>query len=74
MSSKILVETFEAFLKKELPTVESFHPHFNRALSEMLDVGGKRFRPLLLLSVVESSSPLLLENALHVSLGLEMMH
>lgn len=74
MSSKVLVEKFEAFLKKELPVIESFHPHFNDALSEMLNVGGKRFRPLLLLSVVESSSPLLLENALHVSLGLEMMH
>lgn len=74
MSSKALVEKFEHFLKAKLPVVESFHPHFNHAFGEMLDVGGKRFRPLLLLSVVESTSPLLVENALHVALGLEMMH
>ena len=74
MSSKAIVEKFEAFLKRELPVVESFHHHFNQAFGEMLDVGGKRFRPLLLLSVVEASAPLLFENALHVSLGLEMMH
>ena len=74
MSSKELVEKFECFLKAKLPLVESFHPHFNRAFGEMLDVGGKRFRPLLLLSVVDASRPLLLENAFHVALGLEMMH
>lgn len=74
MSSKELIAKFELFLKAKLPVVESFHPHFNQALGEMLDVGGKRFRPLLLLSVVESSQPLLVENALHVALGLEMMH
>ena len=69
-----LVTRFDTFLHENLPKVESFHPHFERALGEMLDVGGKRFRPLLLLSVVESSAPLLVENALHVALGLEMMH
>ena len=74
MSSKELIAKFELFLKAKLPVVESFHPHFNQALGEMLDVGGKRFRPLLLLSVVESSQPLLVENALYVALGLETMH
>ncbi|WP_263833965.1 polyprenyl synthetase family protein [Sulfurospirillum oryzae] len=74
MSSKVLVEKFEAFLKAKLPVIQSFHPHFSHAFGEMLDVGGKRFRPLLLLSVVEGTRPLLIENALHVSLGLEMMH
>lgn len=74
MSSKELVSKFEAFLKEKLPTIESFHPHFSQAFSEMVDVGGKRFRPLLLLSVVQCSRPLLIENALHVALGLEMMH
>ena len=74
MNSKYLIEHFENFLKKELPEVKSFHPHFNQALGEMLDVGGKRFRPLLLLSVVQSVRPLLLNNALHVARGLEMMH
>jgi len=74
LSSKELIAKFELFLKAKLPVVESFHPHFSQALGEMLDVGGKRFRPLLLLSVVESSQPLLVENALHVAFGLEMMH
>ena len=74
MSSKEFVSKFEAFLKEKLPVIESFHPHFSHAFGEMLDVGGKRFRPLLLLSVVHCSRPLLVENALHVALGLEMMH
>jgi len=69
-----LIERFDLFLHANLPKVESFHPHFGQAFGEMLDVGGKRFRPLLLLSVVESVAPLLVENALHVALGLEMMH
>ena len=67
-------ELFENFLKENLPRVESFHPHFNDALAQMLDAGGKRFRPLLLLSVVEASNPLLVKNALHVALGVELLH
>ncbi len=69
-----MMNEFERFLKQNLPTVESFHPHFNRALGEMLDAGGKRFRPLLLLSVVKNSAPLLLPNAMHIALGVEMLH
>jgi len=69
-----ILNDFEKFLKLNLPKIKSFHPHFNEALSEMLDAGGKRFRPLLLLSVVASSSPLLLKNAMHVALGVEMLH
>lgn len=69
-----LIQRFDAFLNQNIPVIESFHPHFNQAFREMLDVGGKRFRPLLLLNIVESCTPLLLENALHVALGLEMMH
>jgi farnesyl diphosphate synthase len=70
----MLLNRFETFLKEKLPKVESFHPHFSQAFSEMLDVGGKRFRPLLLLSVVQTCRPLMVENALPVALGLEMMH
>lgn len=69
-----MIKDFEEFLKNNLPTVESFHPNFNQALSEILDAGGKRFRPLLLLSVVKNSAPLLLKNAMHVALGVEMLH
>lgn len=73
-SNKELLSQFEFFLQSHLPSTQSFHPHFEKALGEMLDVGGKRFRPLLLLSVVESINPLLVKNALHVALGMEMMH
>jgi farnesyl diphosphate synthase len=69
-----MILKFEKFLKENLPTVKSFHPNFNKALSEMLDAGGKRFRPLLLLSVVESSTPLLVKNAMHIALAIEMLH
>lgn len=73
-SKKELLQKFEQFLKSNLPQASSFHPHFEKALGEMLDVGGKRFRPLLLLSVVQNSNPLLVDNALHVALGIEMLH
>ncbi|MDD3462691.1 MAG: polyprenyl synthetase family protein [Sulfurospirillaceae bacterium] len=71
---KDLLLAFEDFLKQHLPKTESFHPHFNTALSEMLHVGGKRFRPLLLLCVVDRLKPLLTKNAMHIALALEMMH
>jgi len=74
LNSNSLMERFEHFLNENLPCVTSFHPHFEKALFEMVDVGGKRFRPLLLLSVVEAKAPLLVDNALHVALGLELMH
>jgi len=69
-----MIHDFEIFLKENLPHIESFHPYFNKALSEMLDAGGKRFRPLLLLSVVQNSSPLLVKNAMHIALAVEMLH
>jgi len=69
-----MLEKFELFLKQNLPKVDSFHPNFNQALGEMLDAGGKRFRPLLLLSVVENSAPLLVKNAMHIALAVEMLH
>jgi len=69
-----MLEEFEDFLKNNPLAIESFHPDFDEALSEMLNAGGKRFRPLLLLSVVESTAPLLLKNAMHVALGVEMLH
>jgi len=69
-----MIHDFEIFLKENLPRIESFHPYFDKALSEMLDAGGKRFRPLLLLSVVQNSSPLLVKNAMHIALAVEMLH
>ncbi len=65
---------FEAYLEKNLPTVDSFHPHYNNALATMLLAGGKRFRPMLLLSVIEAYEPLLFEASLAPALSLEFLH
>jgi farnesyl diphosphate synthase len=65
---------FEDYLINHLPHSQSFHPIFEKALREMLLAGGKRFRPMLLLSVVQSYQSLLLNNALPVALGLELLH
>lgn len=74
MQSNTLLEQFESYLLDNLPTSRTFHPIFEDALQEMLQAGGKRFRPMLLLSVVQSSTPLLLNNAMPVALGVEFLH
>ncbi len=68
------MEEFEQFLTANLPQVESFHPHYNAAMAQMLRAGGKRFRPALLLGVVRAFNPLLLPAANHAALALEMLH
>ncbi|OUR73711.1 geranyl transferase [Arcobacter sp. 31_11_sub10_T18] len=72
--SKILLEQFEQHLLTNLPKSESFHPIFENALQDMLKAGGKRFRPMLLLSIVNAKQSLLCNNAMPVALGLEMLH
>jgi len=72
-NTKIL-EDFELYLRENIPKVEGFHPHFGNALKEILTAGGKRFRPMLLLSVVDTCAPLLIKNSYPVALGLEMLH
>jgi farnesyl diphosphate synthase len=69
-----LKEEFENYLLDNLPKSESFHPTFQKALQEMLKAGGKRFRPLLLLTVVEAYQPLLIPNAFAPALALEALH
>ncbi len=68
------MQRFEDYLEKNIPTVETFHPHYNKALSVMLLAGGKCLRPMLLLSVVEAYEPLLFEGALAPALALEFLH
>jgi len=68
------MQRFETYLHNNLPKVDTFHPHYNKALSVMLLAGGKRFRPMLLLSVVESYEPLLFDGALSPALALEFLH
>lgn len=67
-------EIFEDYLHSHLPKVESFHPHYESALADMLLAGGKRFRPTLLLSIVQAYEPLLVPSALPVALAIEMFH
>lgn len=68
------MQTFEQYLQDHLPQAESFHPVYEKALGEMLLAGGKRFRPMLLLRVVEAYEPLLVESALAPALALECFH
>ncbi len=68
------MERFEEYLKSNLPQVPSFHPVYELALSQMLLAGGKRFRPMLLLSIVDAYEPLLYEGALPVAMSIEMLH
>ena len=65
---------FEEYLLSHLPEVPGFHPDFQEALGAMLRAGGKRFRPALLLAVVEAYAPLLREGAYPVALAVEMFH
>lgn len=65
---------FEVFLTTHLPDAPSFHPDYNQALKEMFKAGGKRFRPLMLLQIVEIYEPLLLKNAFWVAAAIEMLH
>ncbi|BAK72449.1 polyprenyl synthetase family protein [Arcobacter sp. L] len=71
---KNLLDSFEDYLLNNLPSSKTFHPYFEDALCDMLKAGGKRFRPMLLLSVVKSNKSLLLPNAMSVALGLEYLH
>ena len=65
---------FEKFLHQNLIKLPSFHPYFEKAINDMLIAGGKRFRPMLLLKVVESYNPLLLEGAYYPALAIEILH
>jgi geranylgeranyl pyrophosphate synthase len=69
-----MLESFEEYLKNNPITTTSFHPSFERTINEMLNVGGKRFRPLLLLSVVKAIDERVLENAYDAALALECLH
>jgi geranylgeranyl diphosphate synthase type II len=44
---KELLEKFEDYLLNNLPKIDTFHPHFENAMQDMLKAGGKRFRPML---------------------------
>lgn len=68
------MQRFETYLSQNLPQAPSFHPIYEDALAMMLLAGGKRFRPMLLLSVVDAYERLLYDGALPVAMALEMFH
>jgi len=68
------MQRFETYLNENLPKVPSFHPVYEAALGVMLTAGGKRFRPMLLLNIVDAYEPMLYNSALPVALALEMFH
>ncbi len=70
---EILVK-FEDYLLNNLPSLKTFHPYFENALGDMLKAGGKRFRPMLLLSIVKVYKSLLLNNSMAVALSIEYLH
>ena len=74
MSKFVFLEEFEEFLSEHKPEIEGFHPHLSKAFWEMLLNGGKRFRPALLLSIVEACNPTLVRNAFLPALALECLH
>lgn len=69
-----ILDDFENYLSMHLPKAESFHPHYESALHEMLLAGGKRFRPALLLSVVKAFNPLLIPSAHAAAYAIELLH
>lgn len=68
------MQNFENFLIQNLPQSKSFHPTYEKALQAMLEAGGKRFRPALLLGVVKSFNPLMLDSAYHAAYAIELLH
>jgi len=68
------MEYFEVYLLAHLPSVPSFHPHYEASLHQMLTGGGKRFRPALLLGVVKAYNPLLVQSAYSAALAIEILH
>ena len=68
------MKNFEQFLLDNLPTSKSIHPTYEKALQNMLEAGGKRFRPALLLGVVNAYNPLLLDSARHAAFAIELLH
>lgn len=68
------MQNFEIFLLNHLPTSKSIHPTYEEAIQKMLLAGGKRFRPALLLGVVNAYNPLLIGGAYHAAYAIELLH
>ena len=69
-----MLAEFEDYLKNNPIKVDSFHPSFEDTINKMLNVGGKRFRPLLMLSVVDALDDRMLKNTYEPALAVECLH
>lgn len=63
---------FLEYLESNLPSVESFHPHFNEALAWVLKAGGKHFRAQLVIGTAKAINPSCDPYA--VALAVELLH
>lgn len=68
------LEAFEAYIQKSLPQLDTIHPHLQKAVQIMMLSGGKRFRPALLLSVVQAYRPLMVESSFSAAFAIECLH
>jgi len=68
------MQNFEQFLLDNLPISKSIHPTYENALQNMLIAGGKRFRPALLLGVVDAYNPLMVDSARYAAYAIELLH
>ena len=68
------MQRFETYLSEHLPKIATFHPIYEEAMQAMLKAGGKRFRPKLLLDIVDAYEPMLYASSLPVALAIEMFH
>ncbi|ABB43618.1 farnesyl-diphosphate synthase [Sulfurimonas denitrificans DSM 1251] len=68
------MQNFENFLLNHLPASKSIHPTYEEAVQKMLIAGGKRFRPALLLGVVNAYNPLMIGGAYHAAYAIELLH
>ena len=68
------MQSFEDYLKSNIPKINTFHPNYNSAIEHILSATGKHFRPKLLISIVNAYEPLLVESSYQVALAVEIFH
>jgi len=68
------MQEFEEYLRNNLLSINTFHPIYSDALNQMVLAGGKRFRPKLMLGIVQAYEPMLYKSSLPVALALEIFH
>ncbi len=68
------MEKLEEYIKKNIPQITTFHPHYQKAIELVLSNNGKLFRSQLLLNIVQAYEPLLIESALPVAFAIEAFH